>query len=90
MVACIPRSICRVQGVHCGRYLPIIRRRCNRCGDEAAWRKESGTNPIAVARALWLKSHPLRSSLATPQSARVEIGLRFCNRKPKLAGLLIN
>jgi hypothetical protein len=42
--------------------VPLCRghhREVHRCGDEAAWWKHTGIDPIVAARSLWLKSHPL-------------------------------
>jgi len=42
--------------------VPLCRghhREVHRCGDEAAWWKDTGINPTAAARVLWLKTHPL-------------------------------
>lgn len=42
--------------------VPLCRghhRELHRCGDEIAWWTRVGLEPIAVARTLWLKSHPL-------------------------------
>jgi hypothetical protein len=42
--------------------VPLCRghhRELHRHGDEAAWWARLGFDPIAVARGLWLKSHPL-------------------------------
>jgi hypothetical protein len=42
--------------------VPLCRghhRELHRCGDEAAWWTKLGLDPIAAARTLWLKSHPL-------------------------------
>jgi ERF superfamily len=42
--------------------VPLCRghhREVHRCGDEAAWWNKTGINPTTVARALWLKTHPL-------------------------------
>jgi hypothetical protein len=42
--------------------VPLCRghhRELHRCGDEAAWWKNVGIDPIGLARALWLKTHPL-------------------------------
>jgi hypothetical protein len=47
--------------------IPLCRghhREAHRCGDEAAWWKKTGIDPTAAARSLWLKTHPLRSSVA--------------------------
>jgi len=44
--------------------VPLCRghhRELHRCGDEAAWWKKVGIDPIVPARALWLESHPLSS-----------------------------
>jgi hypothetical protein len=42
--------------------VPLCRghhRELHRCGDEAAWWKKVGIDPIVPARALWLETHPL-------------------------------
>ncbi len=42
--------------------VPLCRghhREVHRCGDEAAWWDKTGIDPTAMARSLWLKSHPL-------------------------------
>jgi ERF superfamily protein len=42
--------------------VPLCRghhRELHRCGDESAWWTNLGLDPIAAARTLWLKSHPL-------------------------------
>jgi hypothetical protein len=42
--------------------VPLCRghhREVHRCGNEAAWWQKAGLDPIAAARALWLKTHPL-------------------------------
>ena len=42
--------------------VPLCRghhREVHRCGDEAVWWDKTGIDPIAAARSLWLKSHPL-------------------------------
>jgi hypothetical protein len=55
--------------------VPLCRghhRELHRCGDEAAWWTKLGLEPIAAARTLWLKSHPLperTSALGTPEPA---------------------
>ncbi len=44
--------------------VPLCRghhREVHRCGDEAAWWKKTGIDAIATARALWSKTHPLRT-----------------------------
>ena len=43
--------------------VPLCRghhRELHRCGDESAWWKKSGIDPLPAARGLWLKTHPLR------------------------------
>jgi hypothetical protein len=50
--------------------VPLCRghhREVHRTGDEAAWWKKSGIDPAAVARALWLETHPL------PTPSKMEI-----------------
>jgi hypothetical protein len=42
--------------------VPLCRghhREVHRCGDEAAWWRNAGIDPIIAARSLWLESHPL-------------------------------
>jgi hypothetical protein len=42
--------------------VPLCRghhREVHRCGDEAAWWRKVGVDPIVSARALWLQTHPL-------------------------------
>jgi hypothetical protein len=42
--------------------IPLCRghhREVHRCGDEAVWWDKAGIDAAAVARTLWLKSHPL-------------------------------
>jgi hypothetical protein len=42
--------------------VPLCRghhREVHRCGDEAAWWRNTDVDPIVAARSLWLKSHPL-------------------------------
>jgi hypothetical protein len=42
--------------------VPLCRghhREVHRCGDEPAWWKKTGVDPSAVARVLWLRTHPL-------------------------------
>ena len=42
--------------------VPLCRghhREVHRCGDEAAWWRNTRVDPIVAARSLWLKSHPL-------------------------------
>jgi hypothetical protein len=35
----------------------------HRCVDEAAWWNKTGIDPTPAARALWLKTHPLPSTI---------------------------
>src|SRR5262249_28367532 len=39
-------------------------REVHRCGDEAGWWNSTGIDPSAVARVLWLKTHPLPSAIS--------------------------
>jgi ERF superfamily len=42
--------------------VPLCRvhhREIHRCGDEGAWWQNAGIDPLAAARTLWLKTHPL-------------------------------
>ena len=47
-------------------------REVHRCGDEMAWWIKTGIDPIAIARVLWLKSHPLLGAIGQPVSKLVE------------------
>jgi hypothetical protein len=50
--------------------VPLCRghhREVHRSGDEAAWWNKTGIDPIAAARALWLKTHPLSRIAQTAQ-----------------------
>jgi hypothetical protein len=40
----------------------------HRCGDEAAWWGKTGIDATAVARVLWLETHPLPSGSALSAS----------------------
>jgi len=47
--------------------VPLCRghhREVHRCGDEAGWWNSTGIDPSAVARVLWLKTHPLPSAIS--------------------------
>jgi hypothetical protein len=51
--------------------VPLCRghhREVHRCIDEAAWWNKTGIDPIPAARALWLKTHPLPSTIGTVRS----------------------
>jgi hypothetical protein len=42
--------------------VPLCRthhREIHRCGDEGSWWGNTGIDPLAAARALWLETHPL-------------------------------
>jgi len=62
--------------------VPLCRghhREVHRCGDEAAWWTRTGIDPSAAARVLWLKTHPLPSSIGQagsklPNEANLEAG----------------
>ena len=48
--------------------VPVCRahhREIHRCGNERSWWGNTGTDPLAAARALWLETHPLPSAEAT-------------------------
>jgi ERF superfamily len=54
--------------------VPLCRghhREVHRCGDEAVWWQNLGIDPIAAARALWLKTHPL-PSLITHSGSKLQ------------------
>jgi hypothetical protein len=52
--------------------VPLCRthhREIHRCGDEGSWWQNTGTDPLAAARALWLETHPLpRLEPTTPNN----------------------
>jgi hypothetical protein len=51
--------------------IPLCRghhREVHRFGDEATWWKRTGIDPTAVARALWLKTHPLPTAVGAAGS----------------------
>jgi hypothetical protein len=51
--------------------VPLCRRhhrKVHRCGDEASWWKKIGIDPIAAARSLWLKTHPLPGVFGRPDA----------------------
>jgi hypothetical protein len=51
--------------------VPLCRghhREVHRCGDEPAWWRKIGIDPTAPARILWLRSHPLPTSVGQPGS----------------------
>jgi hypothetical protein len=48
--------------------VPLCRthhREIHRCGDEGSWWQNTGTDPLAAARTLWLETHPLPKSEPT-------------------------
>jgi hypothetical protein len=50
--------------------VPLCRghhREVHRCGDEGAWWNQNGIDPTVIARALWLKTHPLPSMRANSE-----------------------
>jgi hypothetical protein len=49
--------------------VPLCRghhREVHRCANEAAWWAKTGIDPMAAARVLWLKTHPLPSAIDPP------------------------
>ena len=61
--------------------VPLCRghhREAHRCGDETDWWKKTGIDPIAAARILWLKTHPLPTAVGQAGSK--------LQKEPKLAG----
>jgi hypothetical protein len=52
--------------------VPLCRghhREVHRSGDEAAWWKKARKRPKAIARALWLKTHPLPTTVAVREAS---------------------
>jgi hypothetical protein len=55
--------------------VPLCRghhRGVHRCGDEAAWWKSAGVDPIVAARALWLQTHPLPTAAPLPLAGKIK------------------
>jgi hypothetical protein len=53
--------------------VPLCRthhREIHHCGDESSWWKNTGVDPLAAARALWLETHPL--ARAVPITGNIE------------------
>jgi ERF superfamily len=53
--------------------VPVCRthhREIHRCGDEGSWWRNTGTDPLAAARTLWLETHPLPRSDPPPRTTR--------------------
>jgi hypothetical protein len=47
--------------------VPLCRthhREIHHCGDESSWWRNTGVDPMAAARALWLETHPLPTAVA--------------------------
>ena len=57
--------------------VPLCRahhREVHRCGDEGSWWRNTGIDPLAAARALWLQTHPLpRAEAIAPNQATGDI-----------------
>ena len=54
--------------------VPLCRghhREAHRCGDEAAWWRNTGIDPTISARILWLESHPLPAVRWDPERPRI-------------------
>jgi len=63
--------------------VPLCRghhREVHHCGDEAAWWRNVGMDPVATARTLWLETHPL--PLATTET-RLPIAATDLTKVPK-------
>jgi hypothetical protein len=63
--------------------VPLCRghhREVHHCGDEAAWWRNVGMDPVATARALWLETHPL--PVATTET-RLPIAATGLTKAPK-------
>jgi hypothetical protein len=53
--------------------VPLCRghhREVHHCGDEAVWWNKEGIDPLAAARGLWLKAHPLPQAANSPPALR--------------------
>src|SRR3974390_301566 len=51
--------------------VPLCRthhREIHHCGDEKSWWKNTGIDPLAAARALWLETHPLPRAVAITEN----------------------
>ncbi len=57
--------------------VPLCRghhREVHRCGDEIAWWKKTSTDPVAIARSLWLATHPLPRTPSSSVTEAAKIG----------------
>jgi hypothetical protein len=64
--------------------VPLCRvhhREVHRCGDESEWWTRSGVDPLAIASALWVQTHPLRAGIQ-PASPAVAQTAGSDNSKP--------
>jgi hypothetical protein len=70
--------------------VPLCRghhREVHRSGDEASWWSKAGVDPIGVARALWIETHPVRSVAEGPhpdQSTPSRAGTSDSTSAPRL------
>jgi hypothetical protein len=56
--------------------VPLCRthhRKIHRCGDEGSWWNNTGIDPLAAARALWLETHPLPRAEATTGNNEIAV-----------------
>jgi hypothetical protein len=66
--------------------VPLCRthhREVHRCGDEAAWWRTSGVDPLAAARTLWLQTHPLPSADPTAASDGAKVDVKKGRISPR-------
>ena len=73
--------------------VPLCRghhREVHRCGDEAAWWRKAGIDPMLRARALWLETHPLpttgRRQTMSGATSSAAIGSDQMNRQTRSPG----
>jgi hypothetical protein len=65
--------------------VPLCRthhREVHRCGDEGSWWRNTGIDPLAAARALWLETHPLPPQ-ATVVSSEATVTLQANHVAPE-------
>jgi hypothetical protein len=65
--------------------VPLCRthhREIHRCGDEGSWWRNTGIDPLAAARTLWLETHPLARAEATAASNEATVTFHGTHAAP--------
>jgi hypothetical protein len=66
--------------------VPLCRahhREIHRCGDEGLWWRNTGVEPLAAARALWLETHPLPRGVTTAENNEAAAKFRSTGVTPE-------